>query len=391
MDIFSARSKTPITGRSAVPYALSIGTNTRSLVRLTTLTVLSMILTSSAWAFETNKNSTINGELKVTGKLSIGDVNDSPAIDLAIGDHDTGLHQASDGKLQIHSNNAQRMIITNNDSGNEPRIGIGNFTDPQINLAIGDNDTGLHQAEDGKLQIRSNNNVKMLISEDVTFQTNNTKNMVVKNNGNVGIGVADPQVKLHVNGSIKVNNDITVDGSLEFGDNTNINSNIYFYKDSQGKKTVVISDGNFNSNTDNSKLLVNGNIKVFGGVKCFDDFNAPTSCDYWTLSDRRLKSNIQPIESALDKLQQINGVHFDWKDPERHAQESRQVGVIAQDVEAVFPELIGNNQDGYKNVDYSKLSAVLIEAVKELRQQSANLAAQNANLVARLEALEARP
>jgi prepilin-type N-terminal cleavage/methylation domain-containing protein len=102
-------------------------------------------------------------------------------------------------------------------------------------------------------------------------------------------------------------------------------------------------------------------------------------------SDRRLKTNIEPLTAVLDKVQMIQGVSFDWNKAAESAGISdgrKQIGVIAQDVEAVFPELVSTMDNGYRAVDYAKLSAVLIEAVKELR-------AENQMLRQRIEALEA--
>jgi len=92
-------------------------------------------------------------------------------------------------------------------------------------------------------------------------------------------------------------------------------------------------------------------------------------------SDRRLKTNILPIPNALDKVSLLNGVTFDWlefeanKDKSIHANEGSDVGVIAQEIEAVLPDLVETRANGYKAVKYDKLVAVLIEAVKELKAE----------------------
>jgi hypothetical protein len=92
-------------------------------------------------------------------------------------------------------------------------------------------------------------------------------------------------------------------------------------------------------------------------------------------SDARLKTNVRTIEHALDDLERLRGVRFDWKKDGAHS-----IGVIAQEVEKVYPELVSTAD--YKAVDYAKLTAVLIEAVKELRHQ-------NETLEVRLSRLEA--
>jgi hypothetical protein len=102
-------------------------------------------------------------------------------------------------------------------------------------------------------------------------------------------------------------------------------------------------------------------------------------------SDAKLKTNIRPLTDVLEKLEQIRGVSFEWNDMSRspsHPTGAREIGVIAQEVEAIFPELTTTwGAEGYKAVDYGRLAAVLVEAVKELR-------AENGTLQSRLEALE---
>jgi hypothetical protein len=112
-------------------------------------------------------------------------------------------------------------------------------------------------------------------------------------------------------------------------------------------------------------------------------------------SDIRLKTQITPLTEVLAKLAQLRGVSFEWNDTYKalgRATGRREIGVLAQDVEAVFPELVTTWGAGYKAVDYGKLSGVLIEAVKELQATTeAQLATQGAHIAAlqaRVEALE---
>jgi hypothetical protein len=88
-----------------------------------------------------------------------------------------------------------------------------------------------------------------------------------------------------------------------------------------------------------------------------------TATDFNTTSDQNLKTNIKPVQSSLSKLLQLNGVTFDWKSTSQPA-----IGVIAQDVEKIFPELVSQNLN-YKTVRYNGLIGVLIEAIKELSEK----------------------
>ncbi len=114
-------------------------------------------------------------------------------------------------------------------------------------------------------------------------------------------------------------------------------------------------------------------LDVAGDIRCDDLYET---------SDIRLKRNIASIDNALDKIGAVRGVSFEWTE-EIANHDGRQLGVIAQEIETVLPELVSTDADGMKSVDYTKLTAVLVEAVKELR-------AENEALNARLEKLEGR-
>ncbi len=89
-------------------------------------------------------------------------------------------------------------------------------------------------------------------------------------------------------------------------------------------------------------------------------------------SDERFKKNISPIGAALEKVMSINGVTYDFRVDEftdRNFPTTKQVGFIAQNVEEVLPEVVRTNGDGYKAVDYAKVTALLTEAIKEQQEQ----------------------
>ena len=91
----------------------------------------------------------------------------------------------------------------------------------------------------------------------------------------------------------------------------------------------------------------------------------------FSTSDIRFKENIVPIENALDKISKISGNTYDWKAELKdvHGYEGNDVGVIAQEIEAVLPQLVQNRDNGYKAVKYDKLVALLIEGIKEQQTQ----------------------
>jgi hypothetical protein len=85
-------------------------------------------------------------------------------------------------------------------------------------------------------------------------------------------------------------------------------------------------------------------------------------------SDIRLKENIQPIPNALEKISKISGNTYDWKEgyDEIHSHKGNDVGVIAQEVEEILPQIVTNRDNGFKAVQYEKIIPLLIEAIKEL-------------------------
>ena len=91
----------------------------------------------------------------------------------------------------------------------------------------------------------------------------------------------------------------------------------------------------------------------------------------YSSSDIRFKENIKPIENALDKISKISGNTYDWKEENKieHGYEGNDVGVIAQEIEAVLPQLVQTRESGYKAVKYDKLVALLIEGIKEQQKQ----------------------
>ncbi len=106
-------------------------------------------------------------------------------------------------------------------------------------------------------------------------------------------------------------------------------------------------------------------------------------------SDARLKSSIAPIPNALERVCSLRGVNFRWKDPGRS--QNLQMGVIGQEVEKVFPELVNTNpKDGMKEVSYLQLSGALIEAVKQLKAENDTLRGEVKTQRAELEGLKAR-
>jgi len=103
-------------------------------------------------------------------------------------------------------------------------------------------------------------------------------------------------------------------------------------------------------------------------------------------SDIRLKENIQTLEGGLEKVLRLRGVSFTWKDKPGYG---TRVGFIAQEVETVVPELVFTNEtDGYKGVNYAEMTAVLVEAIKELKAENERLRSESRQMKNRLSQIE---
>jgi hypothetical protein len=145
--------------------------------------------------------------------------------------------------------------------------------------------------------------------------------------------------------------DINTDGNLNVKKNATIVKNLKVDGDTTLNKNVKI----------NKKLNL---------ANCGDVAKRIDRADTLPRSDRNLKTNITPIASALSKILQLNGVEFDFIDSTNTGYlEVHQIGLIAQDVNKVIPEVVGKNNDGTLGVSYQHLVAVLIEAIKEQQEQ----------------------
>lgn len=119
-------------------------------------------------------------------------------------------------------------------------------------------------------------------------------------------------------------------------------------------------------------LIVNGGLGVAGSIYAGGEVTAYAS-------DAALKTNVVAIDGALAKVEAIRGVTYEWNEIGQGLGlgTEPQVGVIAQEIEAVLPQLVVESaHEGYKTVKYDKLTALLIEAVKELSGKVASLEAQ---------------
>lgn len=110
-------------------------------------------------------------------------------------------------------------------------------------------------------------------------------------------------------------------------------------------------------------------------------------------SDARLKKNIKPIGDVMPFIMQMEGVLFNWDKEKNKSKlaifdDGTEIGLIAQDVELIFPELVDIDEDGYRHIDYARIAPILIEAIKEQQTQITSLEKKNSELEERIENLE---
>ena len=143
---------------------------------------------------------------------------------------------------------------------------------------------------------------------------------------------------------VVISGNLTLEGDVDFDGGTGIGS-------------TSITSGDINADTITVGFITATNAQVAGII---------TAQDFNSLSDKRVKENIEPIVDPLDKVSRLNGVTYQFVNSGKPS-----VGVIAQEVEKVFPELIAGTFP--KSVNYNGLTGLLIEAVKELKEQNEEL------------------
>ena len=123
------------------------------------------------------------------------------------------------------------------------------------------------------------------------------------------------------------------------------------------------------------KVVVSGSSPSFHHVSASGDVVAAGDVVAYYTSDIRLKDNIEVIKGSLDKIGKIRGVEFDWneKAPGWARERGHDVGVIAQEVQKVIPEIVVERKNGFLGVDYKRIIPLLIESVKELKQEVEDL------------------
>ena len=209
-------------------------------------------------------------------------------------------------------------------------------------------------------------------------------------NGNVGIGTTNPGAKLHVARTGANSTGILIDASgadaggygalslyrsntagavtntWTIGTNISATVNDFEFSNDDATPFKIIKSGAVT----NTLVLKAGNVGIGTTEPGYKLHVAGPaySTGGWQSSDVRFKENVMPIESPLEKILNIKGVTFNWRTEEfkeKGFPEGRRYGVIAQEIEKVLPEVVKEGPGGEKNVSYTEIIPVLIEAMKE--------------------------
>jgi len=186
------------------------------------------------------------------------------------------------------------------------------------------------------------------------FYTNDTFRMRITGDGKVGIGPNNPSA------------------SLEIQSFVSSQSALIAYNTQTGLSTAAATFRKVDNNTTTSNVLVTFTVNGAGAGSGQINANGASQAAFGSFSDRRLKENISDLPNQLSAICELRPVEFDYKDGSGH-----QIGFIAQEVQAVYPDLVGQSEDNYLTLSgLGKNEARLIKALQELN--------------AKVEALEAR-
>jgi hypothetical protein len=202
--------------------------------------------------------------------------------------------------------------------------------------------------------------------------TNGNPRLVAATNGNIGIGTENPGSILTINSENPLlqlqNNSVDkgfiqiVSDDIKVGTNLSNASGSFYVRTNGADRVKIDHNGNMGVGTANPAYRLQVGTAGDGSQARANAWNV--------FSDERYKTNVEEIPNALDKIQGLHGYYYNWKTGD---DTTRQAGLLAQEVEKVLPEIVSTDADGYKSVEYGKMNALLLQALKEQQQQIVEL------------------
>ncbi|MCS6819786.1 MAG: tail fiber domain-containing protein, partial [Chitinophagales bacterium] len=195
--------------------------------------------------------------------------------------------------------------------------------------------------------------------------------------------IQDNGTAVSINGNIQNNKMLKVYGAVSAASapcssfSPNNASNFGFVFDNDGDSGFFAVD---NDNTPvtmdelriylnaSEKLRFTGNRAHFGN-EVYSTNGFTTSTGFLACSDERFKKDFRQLCNVLEQISLVNGYYYKWRTdefPEKQFNDKNQIGFKAQEIEKIFPEVVTTDEQGYKSVDYGKLTPVLLEAIKQL-------------------------
>ena len=216
------------------------------------------------------------------------------------------------------------------------------------------------------------------------LSTNNTFPLIVQgSSGNLGLGTLNPEARLHNTGTTRL------DGVVQFG-STLQNGNTMTLQRLDGvpnQSGLVLNIAPASSPANASFNIYRNGASVYF-LQLDGTASKPGGGAWAALCDERTKNDIQPLTGTLDRLLKLKGHSYSYKSEfveKGRALPGTQIGLVAQEVEAIFPDWVTTGQDGMKQVTERSTTALMVEALRDLRTEKD---AEIATLKARLEKLE---
>ncbi|MBI5657585.1 MAG: tail fiber domain-containing protein [Geobacter sp.] len=323
-----------------------------------------------------------NGDLVVDGNVGIGTSTPSNKLTIDVGNSRNGISLFSDGDESVYSDILMAVKTPALVPAGQPTYYITSFrkdgyfsggaaTGPSLEFYVVRQGGGYY----APLSFKGNGDVILASNSNAA-------------SGNVGIGTTSP------NGTLTVRTTPNSGRTLVLGTTTpstvgEKDSEIIFAKFAGFYESWKLYSQSINAGNGSADLYLdaydtvttfknvatfknNGNVGIGTVAPAYTlDVNGTIRGSNVSPSDVRLKENIVPVAAAVEKVSNLRGVSFDWKQGEtgKNFPAGRHYGVIAQEIEKVLPEVVSTAPDGTKAVAYTEIIPVLIEAIKEQQKR----------------------